>query len=837
MWSGSTSSGSSNGVLDFIDLNGDGYPDIVGQTQVQFTLPTGGLGSTANIMGGTLRTSNSTEDNVGVGGNPAQFVSDALGNNSKSNGSGSQMSPLGFSGGVGSGSSVETNELIDMNGDGLPDKVSLNTQTGALSVQVNTGYGFLSAQTWPVGGAAINNSNSNSANGGIGFNDGVFGFAGGASASGNTSHSKVMLMDINGDGLPDLVQSIGGGNYQVCFNTGSGFSAPVTWSGGSGSGDLSRSQSNSVGGGAYFTIQIPLFLFGSIIINPGGDASVAMNTPQVTFSSITGDGYPDQLESNGDGSLTVYKNQTGRTNLLKDVKRPMGATFSLNYQRDGNNFANPHNHWNLANVVVFDGGQNGNMAQGGADYQATSFAYGVGTDSGGNAINAYDRFERDFLGYAVVTETQFTTTGWAGPSASPASSLSPYRQVIRQYLNYNFYEKGLLTDEMTNDVSGSPKPFLETINQYQLVDVNNPTGAPIPLTTLSVNALESSVLFPQAVTTFSKSYEGGTGVMSTYQTFAYDAYGNVTNFYDNGDLTNSSDPNSPVSATIAYTSANAAFTSPNYLPGLPTTILVTNAGGSQLLRHREATYDPGTGNLTEVRQYLADGTAAVNDIAYDAYGNDVTETGPSNLNGTRYQLSYQYDPTLETYPVNVTDSTGYTSTMSYDLRFGKPVTEIDENGQKITTSYDVFGRTVTMIGPFELPGPAQQRASNYTIAFDYHPDALNGSGNPMPYAHTAHFDGFRCAGSDPIETILYTDGLKRVIQTKKDDTTFQGTLTAAIPVMSVSGRVVFDQVGRTIGQYYPVTEPKGNALTGNAVFNAAYDTIQPTTMSCRRAGP
>src|SRR5262249_54109372 len=76
-----------------------------------------------------------------------------------------------------------------------------------------------------------------------------------------------------------------------------------------------------------------------------------------------------------------------------------------------------------------------------------------------------------------------------------------------------------------------------------------------------------------------------------------------------------------------------------------------------------------------------------------------------------------------------------------------------------------------------------------------------------------------------IETVLFTDGLKRVVQTKKD---------AHVPgapgantngdVMTVSGRVTFDPFGRTIQQFYPVTE----ALGQQSMFNATFDTVQPT---------
>ena len=88
---------------------------------------------------------------------------------------------------------------------------------------------------------------------------------------------------------------------------------------------------------------------------------------------------------------------------------------------------------------------------------------------------------------------------------------------------------------------------------------------------------------------------------------------------------------------------------------------------------------------------------------------------------------------------------------------------------------------------------------------------------------TRHLDVFRNA-ADPIDTVLFTDGIKRVLQTKKDITLFTGAATAPVDVMSVSGRLVYDAFGRAIAQYYPVTEALGNP----GVFNEAYDSIAPT---------
>jgi YD repeat-containing protein len=93
----------------------------------------------------------------------------------------------------------------------------------------------------------------------------------------------------------------------------------------------------------------------------------------------------------------------------------------------------------------------------------------------------------------------------------------------------------------------------------------------------------------------------------------------------------------------------------------------------------------------------------------------------------------------------------------------------------------------------------------------------------VPWALTSHIDTLGPNGR--IETVLFTDGLKRVVQTKKDAHVPGASTTG--DVMTVSGRVIFDAFGRTIAQFYPVTEALGQQRT----FNATFDTsaLMPTT--------
>ena len=161
-----------------------------------------------------------------------------------------------------------------------------------------------------------------------------------------------------------------------------------------------------------------------------------------------------------------------------------------------------------------------------------------------------------------------------------------------------------------------------------------------------------------------------------------------------------------------------------------------------------------------------------------------------------------YDAPTQTYVTSITDSFGYNSTASYDYKWGKPESTTDINGNSIGYVYDDVGRTKVIKGPYENGAK--------TIEFIYEPyvdiDTANGSNAFVSWAKTMHYD--RDADDnvkDTIDTYLIIDGLKRVLQTKKD-VSIGGAQNQS---MTVSGRVVFDAFGRTIRQYYPTEEAKG----------------------------
>ncbi len=118
-----------------------------------------------------------------------------------------------------------------------------------------------------------------------------------------------------------------------------------------------------------------------IIVNASTSTGKSVTRDLVRLSDVDGDGFADFVESNQEDELNVKRSTIGRINLLKGVQRPLGASFMVDYQREGNSYQMAQDVWTLSWVVVHDG------YKGDGGQSLTTFAYENGY---------YDRYEREF---------------------------------------------------------------------------------------------------------------------------------------------------------------------------------------------------------------------------------------------------------------------------------------------------------------------------------------------------------------------------------------------------------------------------------------------------------
>jgi len=299
--------GDSQVITDFVDMNGDRYPDIVTQKRIQYTSATGGLSdryfdynkqashkTITNSDGYTLSASFPTSEAKGSATSSRKVTVSV----------GSGRSSAGINVNYAKGDNQAAFTYLDINGDGLPDRVY---QGG--SVALNLGYGFTEQEPWDYG--QIQSGESKSYGGGIGFSLWNGSISGGVSLSRSDNFNQNALQDMNGDGLVDIIVFVT--PLQVRLNTGSGFTRDaIEWSGAS---HISKSSSSSEAANVAFTMGITIGTV-KICFNPSTSVSKGMSRELERLSDVDGDGYPDYVSSDKSTQMTVYRSTIGRTNLL-----------------------------------------------------------------------------------------------------------------------------------------------------------------------------------------------------------------------------------------------------------------------------------------------------------------------------------------------------------------------------------------------------------------------------------------------------------------------------------------------------------------------------------------
>jgi RHS repeat-associated protein len=804
---------------DAVDMNGDGILDIVQGHSVLRGLLTASATPTVQSFDaqGSLRERAGHEYAVGFSGDGSctPTITSSGRELACDNPDGADTGLGGISGGTGYGigRNESKKDLVDVNGDGLPDLV---TKSGAnISVQLNLGDHF--GQVEPFGQFQIatpidsfetdyeqaavpgfSDSTSDAIqhdttltrhdSGGFSLNFVVAKIGVSASSIQSASRTARQLVDINGDGLPDLVQKKSGQNYfNVQLNLGDHFSAPFQWSTGacwcgsggvfdSGSCPLSNAFIPAILGGevtdgdvvAATGTQGGSSVSGSVsVLGAGvsGSSSNGTDTYELALIDIDGDGVADHVLRHGvpgdGGKIYVRHNRiTGKANLLQTVHRPLGGTVSLDYTRTANSVALPHSRYTLAKVAVDDGA---NLP---APFESPAITTTV---SYGNGF--FDRNEKEFFGFDAVT-----TTRPDGVS------------VEDDYNNRTYQLHGRLQQETRRD--SSSRVFRQHTISYSLLDVDDASGNPVqpdpscleqrhPL--LDTDACVPH--FPTVVEDDDTRSEGGSAVKTRrIRDQSHDRFGAVLESQDLGDDAIGTDD---LDEVVAYENDTT-----NWILGRATSLHVYSGTSSgPLLRSRTGEYD-ALGELTAV--HVNTGSAiATTTMSYDDFGNLAHLQTPPNELGQSQTYDVSYDAQVSTYPATMTDAFGYTSSAQYDVRFGVATLETDVNQAQMSRTVDDFGRIVSISGPYDTHGPG---LSMQYFPAEAHPRAVTVMQPSVPADY---------AGPVPAATttVTFSDGFGRTIEQNKT------AVVNAVLGMSTTGLVERDTVGRVIRTQNPLFSP------------------------------
>jgi RHS repeat-associated protein len=838
-------------TTDIVDMNGDGVADVLtpkGATLGAFTAETTGYGRAAfNASGKPLRRREGHEYGLEFGGRAVIKKTRAGGLAiSVDNDKGPDRGFLGLRAGVGLGigRTQLARDLVDVNGDGLPDIVSRDdtASSDGLTIQVRYNLGNRYGEPEPFGTvaaplrAAIDGFEETVESLSLGFDlnstrhalqhettlnvHASGGFKLGnfvdfsSSLRASTTRITRQLADINGDGLPDiLLKRDGDPSILVQLNRGGDFGRPTEWVIAAGWPEPPGgifSNSNSLPGdvanwladlfitgsdvlagtgsqdGSSTSASIGLSLK-SVTLGIGGSKSRFTDTYELSLLDIDGDGVSDHVlrigSSDGTSRMYVKRNRvTGKANLLRVVHRPLGSTISLTYSRVGNTVKLPQSREVLTSVEIDDG------VDLGAAFASPNMVTTIEYENG-----FYNRHEKEFFGFGKIIVRR--ADGVATES---------------EYENDSYALKGLLQSETRRDSSG--RLFHLGVTQRELRAVLDSDEQPVapdidclahlhPL----LDADACTPRFPIVVQEDDTRAEGGSlNKTRRMKDLTHDRFGNILTSIDEAD---GAIVNDDVFSTATYLNDTT-----RWVLGQPTSLTVR--GESQngtLLRSRSGVYN-AQGDLIAISVEIGTGTATTQ-LGYDRFGNLAQVTTPPNHANQFQTFSLTYDDATQTYPISTTDGFGYTSRATYDPRFGIAISEIDVNGAEVRRTLDPFGRLLAAHGPYDTTLPA--------LSFEYVPQASPPRAITITRASApADYTG---PIPTPITTVTFTDGLAREIQLRKT------AVVDGIAGMTTSGSTSRDAVGRVTATYHPFFTPGASTSfippTVTPFTNTTYDVL------------
>ncbi len=466
----------------FIDVNGDGLPDQVRRTgtesySVALNLGNGSFASPAGWDGGL--------DMQVIEGLPGL---QSLPKGITHSGTGSFGGSVGISiaaGVVGGGISVgytgtvnqTYSQLLDVNGDGLPDQVGKKADENFFRVRFNWGDQFgpeakLYRPDWGTTEDELKNAISNDLSSLQidGFGD-PFGLTWPTIRGLPGASDNLFAAAMDPYRVDDVLEYTSGVSYNF---------------------------------GANLTVKF-LFPLVALTFTAGVNGSTATSSATLKFTDLDGDGLPDHvLKMPGESFLRVKRNSLGMAGLLKTIMLPQGGTFELAYQRAGNTVAMPQNRWVLASVTK-DDGLSSLASDRGAHRIEVSYSYEDGQ---------YDRSEREFWGFAKVT-----------------SSFADGSKRIVHYHNLDHFRRGMAyLTEVTGPVGNNPNALLRE-SRSEIINV------PVP----SISAKTVSFPAVQWERSRSYEEGRTDRYIETEREYSYDSYGNVSVLKDDGDTATSAD--------------------------------------------------------------------------------------------------------------------------------------------------------------------------------------------------------------------------------------------------------------------------------------------------------
>ena len=786
-----------------MDMNGDGYPDILTEDNIQFTNTLGGLSNDKyhNSLV-SVRNENYSEA-FGLGGSPVSAAAEISqiikgGKVSEQNRKSGMLAALNVSESSAKNEENTTDHFLDVNGDGLPDKVSSNGQ-----VRYNLGYTFAPAVTIEMlNGVFQGKTKSTDLGLGTGYDIASSSFSGGLGIALSKGSDEAMMIDMDGDGVQDLVRfvhdSIGFSNKLTAFlSTGTSVHTQKLFMNTTTTPYFSVSTSESAN--ASFSTQFPISTTRKMVISMGGNTAHGMGHPRFQLMDMNGDGLPDFVNTSTTGIMTVWLSVYENVNRLSTVSNSLGGSFAIEYNHSAPSYDHPGGKLVMSAVEVNDG-----ISADGKNQRQT-FAYANGK---------YDRCEREFLGFGTVTTNDINTN---------STSLPVYRKHVDTYDVSNWHSQGNLLSASVQNPSGTK--LSETAYTYYIYKAepeagNSATWDDGMILTESQAGSGCAMFAPLR---FTERKLDNVVVEQTHYTYiTEESHGEVDTikYSDKGTL--SANGSGTFDRRTVYEYDNL-FSQNYHVFCQPTDITVYNAAGTPLVCTGYEYVSRYPTDVEKVTQYLSEDwhRQAITTYEYDSYtdngltkshGNVTKITLPAGADGHSQTYDYAYETVLNTYVTEVRDAfNNFIHFLNYDYRYGVAQEKKDVNNSSYYTIIDDIGRLISVSSPNEF---TQGNTLLPTIEYSYSPMATVSNGNITTPAYTVTTEHIRHShqasesvptDSTNVLTFNFVDGFGRSVQTRKNGYVMTSTSsTTRYERTIVSGRVNYDPYGRPIQQYQPV---------------------------------
>ena len=700
-------------------------------------------------------------------------------------------------------SSLQTRGIADINGDGIPDYCDGDFYA------LGNGSGFSPDYT---NFSAGNISESRSRSIGMNFSVGIGGIAGsadlhaaktlrsgasgtaGITYSSTTSNTEKMMMDINGDGLQDILEMESGSSVvSVRYNTGCGFTPcqAVELPGWKNyvKDNLEKflAQADSNGFDLGLIKDIPVI---------GVAASEGLRSVSINPFGFNAENFSNSLDWNTSVTVGLSGSVGANLNIGIDILIPLPPFYigTINITVSGGAGANASTTVSGASVRMTDldgdgladhvlripgfgtywkrniSGRYGqltgiNLPQGGnvrleyAEQYGTprnpNFKYVLSKVTMNDGCNEtvpeikhgnhsvttvyeykdgyYDRQKKEFYGFRIVKTTNADGT---------------YQ--VDEYNTEEYYAKGSIRQSCMYTADG------ELLSKAETTLCDFPVALP---------SSEKSWTFEKA--------SGKDSFIYTATSYEYDGFGNcieIKQDFGGGES---------LSAQVIYDNTDTE----RYIIGLPVDIRVYDSNGN-LLRHRSGDYD-GRGRLTELRQYFDTYNYSVHTLKYDSYGNIKSVTDSRGAN-----LAYTYDKDENMFVNEVSQSGAgtdtYTSFIDYDVPTQTKKSETDCSGNKLSYEYDGWQRIKEIRTSYDTGTTA-------AVSYEYKTPNNDSFGHhELWYAVTNNKVTFDADDDSIIQTVLQIDGLGRAVRTAKTG------FVNGVEGWNASGAVEYDKKGRTV---------------------------------------